>query len=53
MSVDHLADAAAMAVTGGLNVTPREWPVCASYRDDSSSQCVMDSKYLNNVLQPK
>ena len=28
-------------------MTPRECPVCASYRDDSSSRCVMKSKYLN------
>ena len=46
-AVDHLMEAAAMSVTGGPDVTPREWPVCASYRDDSSSRCKMDSKYLD------
>ena len=44
-----LADAAAMAVT----VTPREWPICASYRDDSSSRCQMENKFLNiNCYSP-
>ena len=32
ISMDPLIDAAAMSVTGGPDVTPREWPVCASYR---------------------
>ena len=46
---DPLMEAAAMSVIGGPDMTPREWPVCASHRDDSSSRCVMDtgSKYLD------
>ena len=50
MSVDPLADAAAMAVTE----TPREWPICASYRDDPSSRCQMENKFLNiNCNSPR
>ena len=41
-------EAAAMSVIGGPDMTSREWPVCASHRDDSSSRCVMKSKYLND-----
>ena len=49
MSVDPFADAAAMAVTE----TPREWPICASYRDDPSSRCQMENKFLNiNCYSP-